>query len=82
MIDKEFLSQIDLVSELLPDNSAAKLDDDVLICECFCVSVRDIRDACHSIQSVDFELLAKNLSLGQGCQSCLKAADTWKNKIF
>lgn len=82
MDEKEFLSQIDQVGELLSQLHGEKLDDEVLICECFCVSVRDIREVCDSTQRVDFELLAKKLSLGQGCQSCLRTAQSWQDKIF
>jgi NAD(P)H-nitrite reductase large subunit len=82
MNEKELLSHIDQVGELLSQLPAAQLGDDVLICECFCVSVRDIREACQYKQRVDLELLAKNLSLGHGCQSCLQSADSWQNLIF
>ncbi len=82
MENDEFLSQIDQVGELLSLIPTERLSDEILICECFSVSVRDIREACQSIQKVDLELLAKNFCLGQGCQSCLKTAESWINKIF
>lgn len=79
-MDKEFLRQIDRLDELLP--STEKLDDDVLICECFCVNVADIRQVCHENQAFDLKLVEDNFHLGQGCQGCLKRINTWVNKIF
>lgn len=80
-MDREFLSQIDQVKELLPE-PADKLDDATLICECFCVNAKDIRQACSAPQKVDIRLLQQQLSLGHGCQSCLKNIDSWIYKIF
>ena len=80
-MDKDFLNQIDRVGEWL-DTAPTKLDDEVLICECFCVSVQDIRQACSSQNKVDLDVLSKNFSLGLGCQSCLKRSEDWINKIF
>jgi NAD(P)H-nitrite reductase large subunit len=76
-MDKEFLRQIDSLDELLP---AEKLEDEILICECFCVSAGDIRKICS--QEVDLQLLQVRFNLGQGCHSCLKNSDNWVNKIF
>ncbi len=81
MIDKEFLSQIDQVPELVP-SVPEKLADEILICECFCVSVGDIREACSNQGHVDLETLKAQFSLGQGCQSCLKEFDSWSKQIF
>jgi NAD(P)H-nitrite reductase large subunit len=81
-MDKEFLSQIDQVKELLPDETNEKLQEDVLICECFCVSVQDIREACQELNKVNLDLLKKEFHLGQGCQGCLKRIDSWQYKIF
>ena len=80
-MDKEFLSQIDRVEELLTPQ-AEKLDDEVLICECFCVSVGDIREACKEHGSFDLKTVQDNFSLGLGCQSCIKQIDSWAHKIF
>jgi bacterioferritin-associated ferredoxin len=77
-MDKDFLHQIETVNDLI--HEAQKLDEETLICECFCVSVKDIRELCSG--EVDLPLLQKELSLGQGCQSCLKRADDWIDKIF
>jgi NAD(P)H-nitrite reductase large subunit len=77
-MDKEFLSLIESANELIAH--AEKLDDEGLICECFCVSVRDIRELC--VSEVNLDQLKIEFNLGQGCQSCLKSKDTWINKIF
>ncbi len=79
-MDKEILSQIDRVDELI--SSTEKLDDEVLICECFFVNVGDIREVCHSLQAFDLKTVQDNFNLGHGCQSCLKQIDTWAFNIF
>ena len=81
-MDKELLRQIDQIDELLPNLSQGLLADDVLICECFCVSALDIREACRDQQKVDVQKLSDELSLGHGCQTCLKRIDSWVNNIF
>lgn len=81
-MDKEFFRQIDQAGELLTQSGPDKLGDDVLICECFCVNVRDIREACAARSEVDLEQLRQRYSLGEGCQSCKKAAPEWVNRIF
>lgn len=78
-MDKDFLRLIETVDELIPP-SDEKLDDECLICECFCVSAGDIRRTCRDL--VDVELLKATYNLGGGCQSCLKRIDSWKDKIF
>ena len=80
-MDKDFLSQIDRVAELLGEPKVL-LDDDVLICECFCVNVADIREACKDLQEFDLKTMQDNYSMGLGCQSCLKRIDSWVHKIF
>jgi len=79
-MDKEILSQINTVDELI--SSIEKLDDEVLICECFCVNVGDIREICHSLRVFDLKKVQDEFNLGNGCQNCLKQIDTWVNKIF
>lgn len=81
-MDRDFLRQIDQVEDLLPGDPADKLDAEILICECFCVSVEDIRKACAAARKVDISLLQARYGLGQGCQGCLKRMDSWVNKIF
>lgn len=81
-MDKEFFRQIDQVSELLAESRHELLDDEVLICECFCVNVRDIREVCAEQGIVDLETLKAAYGLGTGCQTCIKKQDTWINRIF
>lgn len=81
-MDRDFLKQIDQVQELLPDRPAEKLDGEIIICECFCVSVEDIRNTCAATSQVDIRLLQDRYSMGQGCQSCIKRMDSWIYKIF
>ena len=78
--DSEFLTQIDQVDELI--SSTDKLDDETLICECFCVNVADIRQLCDEHKELDLEKVQSEFNLGQGCQGCLKRIDSWVNKIF
>jgi NAD(P)H-nitrite reductase large subunit len=78
-MDKDFLRLIETVADLIPQ-SIQKLDDESLICECFCVSAGDIRQVCES--KVDLEKLQTELNLGNGCQSCLKNKDKWLDNIF
>jgi NAD(P)H-nitrite reductase large subunit len=82
-MDQDFLQQIDQVKDLLPEPATVeKLDDEVVICECFCVNVKDIREACAAASQVDIRLLQERFSLGHGCQSCMKSKDLWVSKIF
>jgi NAD(P)H-nitrite reductase large subunit len=80
-MDKEFLSQIDNIDELI-SSSLEKLPDETLICECFVVSSADIRAACQDIQRFDLKRVQDNFGLGHGCLNCLKQIDSWVNKIF
>ncbi len=81
-MDRDFLRQIDALGELIPSQVSEKLEDDILICECHCVSVRDIRMACEAGSKVDLDILQNQLHLGTGCESCLKQLGSWVNKIF
>lgn len=78
-LDEDFLLQITNMAELLPEPHEL-LDDDCLICECFCVSAGDIRKV--SSETVDLTLLKAKFHLGTGCQSCIKNFESWKDKIF
>ncbi len=78
-MDKDFLHLMENVDELIA-RPAEKLEDEALICECFCVSAGDIRSL--GTTSVDLEILKDHFNMGQGCQSCIKNKDTWINKIF
>ncbi|HLW58050.1 MAG TPA: (2Fe-2S)-binding protein [Bacteriovoracaceae bacterium] len=79
MEEEEFIQLIDEIGDLLSPNDL--LDDDILICECFCVNVADIRHLFQDSKTVDLDALAKAYGLGQGCQSCLKRKD-WIDRIF
>ena len=78
-MDKDFLRLMETVDELIT-RPTEKLEDGVLICECFCVSAGDIRELCTS--SVDLDLLKDHFNMGQGCQTCIKNKNSWINKIF
>ena len=81
-MDKEFLRQVEQASELLTQVASEKMHDDVLICECFCVNVRDIREACSGTGEVNLAVLRDRFSMGEGCKSCVKAAPEWMYKVF
>ena len=78
-MDKEFLRLMGNVDELI-SRPTDKLEDETLICECFCVNAGDIRNVCTS--SVNLDQLSDRFNLGQGCQSCIKNKENWINKIF
>lgn len=80
MESKDEKSDEDLGSLL--DWNERTLAEDTLICECYCVSVLDIRRACAETRSVDIELLKVNFGLGTGCGQCIKDLASWKNLIF
>lgn len=58
----------------------SKFSDDLLICECMCLSAGDIRK-CLKENVVDLNLLTCELKLGSGCSSCLKSFHSWKEGI-
>lgn len=64
----------------LQDYCRPALDGEVLICECFCVSVDDIRNTCS--QGLDLDLLAKRFGMGSGCKTCLKELSKWQSLVF
>lgn len=82
MEDEEFLNAIDNLHELIP-TTTEKLSDDVLICECFCVSVREIKECLSGPRSdvTDLEFLSEQLQMGTSCGSCMKKSASWINKI-
>lgn len=79
-MDKELLAEIDQLNDLLPNKEL--LEDELLICECFCVSVADIRALCQEDMKVDLDLLNKTYGMGDGCKSCVGKVNTWINKIY
>lgn len=46
------------------------LPEDTLICECNCVTLKEIRP--HINENTDFEYLADKFNLGTGCKSCIE----------
>ena len=78
-MDKDFLRLMENVDELI-SRPTDKLEDETLICECFCVNAGDIRNVCTS--SVNLDQLSDRFNMGQGCQSCIKNKENWINKIF
>lgn len=78
-MDKEFLYLIDNLEDLIP-GVINKLDGNILICECFCVSADDIRNL--QLTEIDLELLKTKFNLGAGCGSCLKKKEDWIDKIL
>jgi NAD(P)H-nitrite reductase large subunit len=82
-MNKEFFQQIDQVNELISDHLySEKLDDETLICECFCINVADIRRACAGQQAVNLELLSTDFNLGKSCRSCLDKKSYWISRVF
>ena len=57
-----------------------KLDENTLICECMCISVKDIRDFIKE-DEINLSILSKELKLGSGCSSCFKSFNQWKDRI-
>ena len=66
--------------EALQGFKQPSLDGEVLICECFCVSVNDIRNACP--KGLDLELLSERFGLGTGCKTCLRDLPNWQSLVF
>lgn len=60
------------------------IEDEVLICECMCISAGDIRKFFNENQivNVDLDALKREFGLGSGCSSCVKTFSQWKEKIF
>ncbi len=64
----------------LQDWKQPALDGEVVICECFCVSVNDIRSICKN--GLDLNLLAEHFGMGTGCKTCLKDSPKWQSLVF
>jgi len=69
-------------AELNSATTCEKLGDEVIVCECFCVNVLDIRNTCSHLGVADLELLKSTFGLGDGCRTCLQHQDYWINKIY
>ena len=64
----------------LRDWKQPALDGEVLICECFCVSVDDIRNTCPD--KLDLDTLADRFGMGSGCKTCIKDLPKWRSLVF
>lgn len=71
---EEARSQIDTASH------SDQFSDDLLICECMCISLGEIRGVLRD-KETDLFTLQKELGLGSGCSSCVKTFEQWKKKI-
>jgi NAD(P)H-nitrite reductase large subunit len=58
------------------------INDEVLICECMCISAKDIRNLFSDSKVVDLDVLKEEFSFGTGCSSCIKSFSNWKDRIF
>jgi NAD(P)H-nitrite reductase large subunit len=71
----DFERQIDQWRDIaICDNT--NLSNEVLICECFCVSVGDIRKCFSSVEDFDAKVLEEKFGFSTGCSSCLKDIDS------
>ena len=68
--------------EALLEGLRPALDDETLICECYCVSLLDIREACAKTRLVDVEMLQRRFGLGTGCGQCVKDLAVWHDRVF
>jgi NAD(P)H-nitrite reductase large subunit len=69
-------------TEALREWEDPTLAEETLICECYCVSVLDIKQTCGATGSVDLELLGQEFGLGTGCGQCVNDFANWKNLVF
>ncbi len=77
-LDKEWREAQEALREL----NAPSLSEEALICECYCVSVGDIREAFKDSRKVDVSLLTSRFGLGTGCGKCLRESENWIKLIF
>lgn len=62
--------ELDVLRSSLNDSRELAFNDDALICECKCVSYKEIKEYLN--EEIDFEFLAKEFGLGSGCKSCIE----------
>lgn len=55
--------------------------NDQLICECFCVSFKDVLDHFKDSSDLTLEKILAEFAIGSGCGSCLKNS-TWVKRII
>lgn len=76
------IDAIEAIHQWRAGESKNILTDDTLICECMCISVADIKELFKDTKDVDLKILQEQLSVGQGCSTCLRDFRHWKDKIF
>lgn len=84
-ISKDLLEEFNDYKDAIGDLCTNRLDDECLICECFCVNVADLRSRLQDIKELNeatIALLSREYGLGNGCGSCLKNKEMWKDRIF
>ena len=69
-MDKDFLELINSYPDLI--NSEIDSRAESVFCECFCVSIKEIRDCILSNGLNSFEQAQAFISFGIGCGLCLK----------
>lgn len=79
-MDEDFLNTIDNYYDLIADNSN-KMHDDELICECFCVSLKDIKAHMKHNGEICLEALKDELNMGKSCANCIKNASSWMKNL-
>lgn len=62
--------ELDVLRSSLNDSNKLAFGDDFLICECKCVSYKEIKE--YLTKEIDFEFLTKEFGLGSGCKSCIE----------
>jgi NAD(P)H-nitrite reductase large subunit len=63
-------------------NANCLLPDDFLVCECFSVSVGDIRERFKVAEKITLVALTTEFCMGTGCKTCFKNKEDWVNKIY
>lgn len=76
--DEDMLAALEALGEWVTPT----LSEETLICECYCVSVLDIRQHCADIGVVDLVLLSQEFGMGAGCGQCVKDFTNWKKLVF
>lgn len=67
--DREHFENIDSLSDFIEPE---KPEEDFLVCECSCVSLRSINQFLEQFPTANLEDLKKSLKVGIGCGSCVK----------
>lgn len=82
VMSRQLDEEIAEANEALGEWKRPVLADDVIVCECFCVSLGDIRNAALEMGGeIDVEYLQQRFHLGTGCGSCLKRREEWAGAL-